>query len=389
MIEAFADPDEATDAALLAPSGPADIVFGYRLLLGREPAAADVDARTGQPIEVLLHSLADSAEHRSFVRAPLISGAPFAADRFAAPPDAAIADWLARITGEPLAAEARVSWRALLRRTRLALALQAPPPACPPSALDVDAVHPAGRDDLERLYRLVLGREVDSYASLAAHVGPPGVDVAAGLIASEEFRLRVVAEVVAGRLSADEDALPIADLRWARARFGLDLAPYARRSQALAALVETPAVARALARLSLAWSPEALVEFIRAQAVQDAAAADRPPAIEAIQRLSRNVELQAVKDIEVVPGGVRFTSDDPNLLFRLNGESAAAPAVELAFAMGGARRRAAGVLYLDYGEGLADGAIPLTPRGRTAAPRGRHASLPPQGVALGPRRHGG
>ena len=364
MIETFADTDQAVDAALQAPAAPADVVAGYRLLLGREAAAADIAARCGQPMEVMVHDLIDSAEHRSFVRAPLLAGAPFAAGRFAAPPDAPMADWLAQLTAEPLAPEGRASWRALLRRARIALALQPPPVLAPAPSEAAHTQAPVGREDVVRLYALVLERAPESDAAIAGRVGQPLTEVAADMVASDEFRLRAVAEVVAGRLSADEDALPIADLHWARARFGLDLAPYARRSQALAALIEAPAVARALAARPLAWSPLAVVEFIRAQSALDIAAAERPRAIEAMQRLCRNVELQVIKDIETAPGGLRFTSDDPNIVFRLGAEATAAPAVELAFAMGGARKRAAGVLHLDYGEGLAAGAIALTPRGR-------------------------
>ena len=364
MIEAF-DRGPSVEARLQAPAEAADIANGYRLLLGREAGQPEIAARVGQPLDVLLQSLAESAEHRAFVHAALLSGAPFAPDRFAASPSAGDADWLAALSGAPLALEVQASWRALLRQARIALGVLPPAPsAAAPAGLPVSEEHAAAREDVERLYRLVLGREVESDASVASRVGLPLPEVVAGLLASDEFRLRVVSEVVAGTLPPGGDALPIADLRWARARLGLDLAAYAPRGAALASLVEAPAVARALAAQPPAWSPAALVEFVRAQAALDAAAASRPAAIEAIQRLCRNVELLALKDVELAAGGVRFTSDDPNLSFRLDVALNDAPAVELSFAMGGARRRAAGVLYLDYGEGFAAGAIPLTPRGR-------------------------
>ena len=350
MLKVLAGAGLAHEDGLEGTAAPDDVVAGYRLLLGREPAAADVASRTGHPLDGFVRSLLESPEHHTFVRAPLLSGGPFASDRYSAPPDAGAAGWLERLTGQIVSGDDRTSWRSLLRFTRICIGIQPPPrDTVTTPAPDAQPKVAATREDVQRLYQTVLGRDVESDVSVTARLGRPVADVAIELFTSDEFRVVVVAQVIAAQLSGDEDALPISDLHWARTRFGLDLPPYARRSDALAGLVEAPALARILAYLPLAWSPVALVEFIRAQSALDVEEAARPPAIEVVQRLCRNVELVQLDDIKCAPGGLRFTSHDPKVMFRLTPQvTSGAAAAELTFALGGVRRRAAGVLYLKF-----------------------------------------
>ena len=126
-------------------------------------------------------------------------------------------------------------------------------------------------------------------------------------------------------------------------------------------------MAAALAQAPLAWSPAALIALLGAEDARSGAVRAREPAIERIQRLSRNVEFTMLQDVRLAPGGaLSFASEDPAVFFRLDDEALAdAPAVELAFALSGARPRPRGALYIDYGEGVSEaGRIDLTPRGR-------------------------
>ena len=57
------------------PTTPADVAFGYRLLLGREPESpAVLEDKSGHPLDVMLAGLAASDEFATGVAAPLLDG---------------------------------------------------------------------------------------------------------------------------------------------------------------------------------------------------------------------------------------------------------------------------------------------------------------------------
>ncbi|MBE7217323.1 MAG: glycosyltransferase family 2 protein, partial [Caulobacteraceae bacterium] len=357
--------------AVEAAGGPApgavadDVVRAYRLLLGREPGATEIVPRLGSPLEALLRSIADSPEHVEQVLSPLLAGAPFPQGRYPAPPEPADAAWLqAQAPGAPVSGETG-GWRGLLRCARVFLQLAPPPPAPSAAVLPHDPHAPATPAEVEAAFQLVLGRPAEE-AARQGFAGAPAGDLALALLASEEFRLVTWAAAAEGRLGAPAAPVAIGALAWLRARFGLDLPAYAPRDELLAALLRAPALAPRLQAAPLAWSPAALAEMLDAQAALDVRERDRPRLIDELQRRSAGVELLRLQDMEREDAGrARFTSADPAVFFRLSPELADAPAVELAFTVADARRRASGVLYLDYGDGFSEAAsLSLRPKGR-------------------------
>ena len=181
------------------------------------------------------------------------------------------------------------------------------------------------------------------------------------LIASDGF------ERAALRLAGehDESPAPMAMVRWARGRLGVDVSAYDGRKAILCMAFESAAVTAVFADETLDL-PVPRTTIRRWLGASDTAEMTEEP-VAYLQRLSQGVTILSTQNLAGrISGGFTMSMGDPAVVLSLDPALAAAALVEIAFVVAGARKKAEGRLYVDYGGGFSEeSSFSLSPDGRT------------------------
>ena len=338
------------------------ILLGADIGLGDLLVGADLDSGVR-----LLLGTEDFLE----IRRQLVDRRALAPGRFKGVPPAATKQWIG--VSLPVSADTRTAialaktWRALL----LALLVDPYFLVLDPkrrSSPNLAIAAPLEANDVVHAYNLLFGRApVDG--EIAGRVGQSFAPFLGDLFGSDEFRQRCVEPLFSGGFWRSTTSAPPAMVRWTIARFGLFPALDSPVAELLASLIQTPFVETILSLSpKLNWEPASVAELLRAPS---RSAPDDPSApVDAITRLGalcRGLEVVTLQNIELGSSlHFRMCSTDPAIIFRLEPDLAEnAVATEITFTVGGARRRASGVIYIDYGEGFSETQkLLLWPRGR-------------------------
>jgi GT2 family glycosyltransferase len=216
---------------------------------------------------------------------------------------------------------------------------------------------PVDERDLKQAGLLFLGE------ANAADVGLIGAALHAllgALIDTERFERGTLS--LAG--SDDKAPAPMSLIRWARGRLGVDVSAYECRKRLLGAALASPPVAAVFAddTLSLSTTRATLRRWLGM--TEDGGSDD---AVARLQRAASGVTVLGAQNLTPRNGGdFTMCMGDPAVIFSLDPQVTTGPAVEIAFAVAGARKRAEGRLYVDYGGGFSEErTLSLYPDGRS------------------------
>jgi GT2 family glycosyltransferase len=222
--------------------------------------------------------------------------------------------------------------------------------------------------DVTQAYRLLFGRAAGEDEE-ANHTGAPFPSFMASLLTSIEFRETIVDPLIAGASEADSAIVSMGVIRWVRRRFGVDASIHDSRFRLLAAVLNTDVIAPMLADpgFAIRWSPPVLIELLQPGSPLHGAAHESSGASEGMWKAAHGLDFVEMRNLAVGEDGrYSMSIGDPSIIFKLSPDVIAnARAIEITFAVGGARTQATGSLYLDYGSGFSEEQqIELTPKGR-------------------------
>ena len=219
---------------------------------------------------------------------------------------------------------------------------------------------PVDERDLKQAGQLFVG---DAEAADPALAGGSLHALLAALIGSDRFERATL------QWTGKDDETPasIALVRWARGRLGADVSAYDGRKAILAAALDGAAVTAIFAdeTLSLPVQRTTIRRWLGVSETGAAAPIDGPVAY--LQSLSLGVTILSTQNLTGRSSGdFAMSMGDPAVVFSLDPSVTTGPAVEIAFSVAGARSRAKGLIYVDYGGGFSEEqTLSLFPNGRT------------------------